>query len=151
MNEDEKTWKDAKSPVRKILANPFFGTTMMVVIGSILGGLKLSAIWSLFGSANQLLAGIALLAVAAWLGKVGKNNKMFFIPMAFMLCATLTQLIFTVVGKLSAMVRHAPNAMHWGNWFQLIFAFAMAVLAIVLVVEGVKTFVAQLKSKKANA
>ena len=54
-------------------------------------------------------------------------------------------------GKLSAMVRHAPNAMHWGNWFQLIFAFAMAVLAIVLVVEGVKTFVAQLKSKKANA
>ena len=151
LNEDEKTWKDAKSPVRKILANPFFGTTMMVVIGSILGGLKLSAIWSLFGSANQLLAGIALLAVAAWLGKVGKNNKMFFIPMAFMLCATLTQLIFTVVGKLSAMVRHAPNAMHWGNWFQLIFAFAMAVLAIVLVVEGVKTFVAQLKSKKANA
>ena len=76
---------------------------------------------------------------------------MFFIPMAFMLCATLTQLIFTVVGKLSAMVRHAPNAMHWGNWFQLIFAFAMAVLAIVLVVEGVKTFVAQHKSKKANA
>lgn len=151
LNEDEKTWKDAKSPVRKILANPFFGTTMMVVIGSILGGLKLSAIWSLFGSANQLLAGIALLAVAAWLGKVGKNNKMFFIPMAFMLCATLTQLIFTVVGKLSAMVRHAPNAMHWGNWFQLIFAFAMAVLAIVLVVEGVKTFVAQHKSKKANA
>ena len=43
-------------------------------------------------------------AVAAWLGKVGKNNKTFFIPMAFMLCATLTQLVFTIVGKLSAMI-----------------------------------------------
>ena len=150
LKDGEFSWKDAKG-IRKVLANPFFGTISMVVIGSVLGGLKLSQIWGLFGAANQLLAGLALMAVAAWLGQAGKNNKMFFIPMAFMLCATLTQLIFTVVGKLSAMVRHAPNAMHWGNWFQLIFAFAMAVLAIVLVVEGVKTFVAQLKSKKANA
>jgi len=40
----------------------------MVLIGCILGGLSLSQIWGLFGAANQLLAGIALMAVAAWLG-----------------------------------------------------------------------------------
>ncbi len=68
----------------------------MVNVGCVLGGLSLSQIWGLFGSANQLLAGIALMAVAAWLGNVGKNNKMFFIPMIFMLCATLTSLILTV-------------------------------------------------------
>ena len=50
---------------------------LMVVIGCVLGGLSLSQIWGLFGAANQLLAGIALMAVAAWLGEVGKNNKMF--------------------------------------------------------------------------
>ena len=149
LKEDEPTWKDAKNPVRKVLANPFFGTTLMVVIGCILGGLKLSAIWSLFGSANQLLAGIALLAVAAWLGEVGKNNKMFFIPMAFMLCATLTQLIYTITAKLTAMVNKVPDAMHWGNWFQLLFASAMALLAIILVVEGIKTFIKQAGGKKA--
>ena len=145
LKDGEETWKDAKNPVRKILANPLFGTAFMVIIGCILGGLKLSAIWSLFGSANQLLAGIALLAVAAWLGQVGKNNKMFYIPMIFMLAATLTQLVLTIVGKVGAMAGGAANAFHWGNWFQLFFAAAMAVLAVILVIEGVKTFAKQAK------
>lgn len=146
LKEDEKDWKDAKG-VRKVLANPVFGTGIMVLIGSVLGFLKLSAIWSLFGAANQLLAGIALLAVAAWLGEVGKNNKMFYIPMVFMLAATLTQLVLTVVGKLKLMVAGAEGAFFWGNWFQLFFAASMAVLAIILVIEGVKTFAKQAKAK----
>ena len=146
LKEGEKDWKDAKG-VRKVLANPVFGTGIMVLIGSVLGFLKLSAIWSLFGAANQLLAGIALLAVAAWLGEVGKNNKMFYIPMVFMLAATLTQLILTVVGKLKLMVAGAEGAFFWGNWFQLFFAASMAVLAIILVIEGVKTFAKQAKAK----
>lgn len=146
LKEGEKDWKDAKG-VRKVLANPVFGTGIMVLIGSVLGFLKLSAIWSLFGAANQLLAGIALLAVAAWLGEVGKNNKMFYIPMVFMLAATLTQLILTVVGKLKLMVAGVEGAFFWGNWFQLFFAASMAVLAIILVIEGVKTFAKQAKAK----
>lgn len=150
LKDDEETWKDAKNPVRKVLANPLFGTGLMVVIGCILGGLKLAAIWALFGSANQLLAGIALLAVAAWLGNVGKNNKMFFIPMAFMLAATLTQLIMTVIAQCKIIFVPDSTA-NWGNWFQLCFAAAMAVLAVILVIEGVRTFVAQAKAKKANA
>ena len=100
--EDEATWKDAKG-IRKLLAHPLFGTAFMVIIGCVLGGLSLSQIWGLFGSANQLLAGIALMAVCAWLGEVGKNNKMFFIPMAFMLIATLTQLVITVKTKLAVI------------------------------------------------
>lgn len=146
LKEGEKDWKDA-SGIRKLLANPLFGTALMVAIGSTLGFLELSAIWSLFGAANQLLAGIALLAVAAWLGEVGKNNKMFIIPMIFMLAATLTSLVLTVIAKVKDMVIGSANAFVWGNWFQMIFAFAMAVLAVVLVIEGVKTFVKQAKAK----
>ncbi|MCR4626583.1 MAG: carbon starvation protein A [Treponema sp.] len=140
LKDDEPTWKEAKTPVRKFIANPIVGTAFMVIIGCILGGLSLSQIWGLFGSANQLLAGIALMAVAAWLGQVGKNNKMFLIPTVFMLAATLTQLIYTVIAKVSAMAAGAKNAFHWGNWFQLGFASAMAILAVVLVIEGVRTF-----------
>ena len=103
----------------------------MVIVGCILGGLQLSAIWSLFGAANQLLAGIALMAVAAWLGQVGKNNKMFIIPMIFMLAATLTSLVITVINKIKPMIAGAQNAFFWGNWFQLLFASAMAILAII--------------------
>ncbi|MCR5437439.1 MAG: carbon starvation protein A [Treponema sp.] len=140
LKEDEATWKNAKG-IRKILANPLFGTALMVIIGCILGGLSLSQIWGLFGAANQLLAGIALMAVAAWLGNVGKNNKMFFIPMIFMLAATLTYLIMTIIKKCKVVAAGAP----WGDWFQLIFALAMVVLAIILVIEGFKTFTKQLK------
>ncbi len=151
LKDDEATWKDAKG-IRKVLANPLFGTAIMVLIGCILGGLKLSAIWGLFGAANQLLAGIALMAVAAWLGEAGKNNKMFFIPMIFMLAATLTSLIITIIKKIGAMAAGAQNAFFWGNWFQLIFALAMAVLAVILVIEGVQTFARQAKAKsKASA
>ena len=147
LKDGESTWKDA-SGVRKVLAHPLFGTCLMVVVGATLGFLKLSAIWALFGSANQLLAGIALMAVAAWLGQVGKNNKMFIIPMIFMLAATLTQLIITIVQKLGAMVAGAQNAFFWGNWFQMLFAAAMAILAIILVIEGVQTFAKQTKKSK---
>lgn len=145
--EGEATWRDASSPLRKFLANPFVGTTFMVVVGCILGGLKLGAIWALFGSANQLLAGIALLAVAAWLGNAGKNNKMFFIPMAFMLAATLTQLVVTVIKQVGIIAAGEFKAGDpaWGHWFQLFFAAAMAILAVFLVIEGVKTFSKQSK------
>lgn len=142
LKDDEVTWKDATG-VRKLLANPLFGTALMVIIGSTLGALKLSAIWSLFGAANQLLAGIALLAVAAWLGEVGKNNKMFFIPMIFMLAATLTQLVITVIKQtgIIAAGKFSASDPAWGHWFQLLFAAAMTMLAVILVIEGAKTFV----------
>lgn len=143
LKDNEETYKDATG-ARKLLAHPLFGTVLMVAIGCILGGLSLSQIWGLFGAANQLLAGIALMAVAAWLGNVGKNNKMFFIPMIFMLAATLTSLVITVIGKIKAV---AAGTALWGDWFQLLFASAMAILAVILVVEGFQTFKKQMSKK----
>lgn len=145
LRENEKSWKDATG-VRRFLAHPMVGTTFLVVIGCILGGLSLSQIWGLFGAANQLLAGIALMAVCAWLGQAGKNNKMFYVPMVFMLAATLSSLFITVKKKL--VMIGAGEAL-WGDWFQLLFAASMAILAIFLVVEGIQTFKKQKALKKA--
>ncbi len=143
LKENERSWKDA-SGVRRVLAHPLFGTVVMVAVGSTLGYLQLSQIWGLFGAANQLLAGIALLAVAAWLGEVGKNNKMFYIPMVFMLAATITSLVLTDISKIRLI---AAGGAAWGDWFQLIFASAMAVLALILIGEGVQTFAKQRREK----
>lgn len=145
LKDSEATWKDAKG-VRKFLAHPLVGTGLMVIIGCVLGALSLSQIWGLFGAANQLLAGIALMAVAAWLGNAGKNNKMFYIPMVFMLAATITSLIITVKKKI---VMIGGGAAMWGDWFQLIFAAAMVILAVFLIVEAARTFSKQAKAKKA--
>ena len=147
LKKGEASWKDATG-IRKVLTHPLVGTVIMVGIGSVLGFLKLSQIWGLFGAANQLLAGLALMAVAAWLGNVGRNNKMFFIPMAFMLTATLTSLIQTIIGKIGMV--SAGTAL-WGDWFQLCFAAAMAILAVILVVEGLQTFSKQAKGEKTGA
>ena len=142
LKDGEATWKDAKG-FRKFLCHPLTGTLIMVIIGCVLGGLKLSQIWGLFGAANQLLAGLALMAVCAWLGNAGKNNKMFYIPMVFMLCATLTSLVITIKNKLTG------GLAAWGDWFQLIFAIAMVVLAVILVIEGFQTIFAKKAAKKA--
>ena len=145
LKSDEHSWRDA-SGIRSVLAHPVTGTLLVVVVGCVLGALKLSAIWGLFGAANQLLAGIALMAVCAWLGHVQKNNRMFFFPMVFMLLATLVSLVYTIVGKFAVI---QSGSAHWGDWFQCVFAASMATLAVFLIVEGVQTFSAQ-RAKKAR-
>ena len=136
LKEEEATWRDATG-ARKVLAHPLFGTAFMIIVGCILGGLSLSQIWGLFGAANQLLAGVALMAVCSWLGNVGKNNKMFYIPMAFMLVATETSLIITIKNKIVGFAAGTLAAPMWGHVFQLVFALAMAILALILVIEAI--------------
>ena len=136
LKDGERSWRDA-SGLRRYLTCPLVCTLLLVLVGCVLGGLSLNQIWGLFGTANQLLSGLALLAVASWLGEAGKNNKMFFVPMCFMLLATLVSLSLTVWRKLVLIGEgNAP----WGDWFQLLFAVGMAVLAVFLVIEGVRTF-----------
>ncbi len=142
LKDGEATWKDATG-ARKFLAHPLTGTVFMVVVGCLLGGMSLSAIWGLFGAANQLLAGLALMAVAAWLGNIGKNNKMFYIPMIFMMVATLTFLVM----KIKSLIVTCMAGTEWGNWFQLVIAVAMVILAIFLIIEGIGTFSKQSKNK----
>ena len=149
LKEDELTYKDATG-IRRILAHPIFGTIVMVLAGCIIGGLSLSQIWSLFGAANQLLAGIALMAVAAWLGDLGKNNKMLFIPMGFMMLATLTSLFTTIANKFKGFAEGTLTGAIWGHWFQLVFAIAMVVLALILIEDGFEKFQALNKKKKSN-
>ena len=53
-------------------------------------------LWPLFGSANQLLASLTLLAVTVWLTKVGKKNGFVKYPMYFMFCVAISALCFMV-------------------------------------------------------
>ena len=130
---------------RKVLTNPYVATAITVVIGIALGMTGYAKIWALFGAANQLLAALGLLAVAAWLGKIGRNNKMFLFPMAFMLIVTLTSLVFTIITQVNLITSGADVT--WGI-VRGVIAVLLIILAIDLVVEGVKTLS---KQAKANA
>ena len=130
----------------KFFSTPIVSTLIMVVIGCGMGFLGLSQIWGVFGAANQLLAGIAMLAVCTWLGKVGKNNKMFYFPMCFMLVATITSLVMTIIKEIKAI---GVGGAAWGDWYVAIWSTALVVLAAILAVTAVKTLSAQAKAKKA--
>ena len=127
----------------KFFSTPIVSTLIMVFIGCGMGFLKLSQIWSVFGAANQLLASIAMLAVCTWLGKIGKNNKMFYFPMVFMMLATITALCFTIISGFGKIAAGAE----WGTYFQVIWSIILVVLAIRLAIMAFKTLAEQAKAK----
>lgn len=132
---------------RKVFSNPYVATFITVVIGIVLGMTGYTIIWPLFGAANQLLAALALLAVCAWLGNAGKNNKMFYIPMVFMLVVTLTSLVQTLYAK--GLVLMAGTGDLFSAAVQAILAAILFVLAIVLAVKGAKTIFGKKKPQEA--
>ena len=123
---------------KKVLTNPLVATLITVVLGIALGMHGYAKIWALFGSANQLLAALGLLAVATWLGNIGKNNKMFLFPMAFMLVVTIASLIINTKNQFGVI---AAGGADWGPWAQAIIGILLIVLAVVLAIEGVQTIV----------
>lgn len=107
--EPGQTTKDVKEGWKKVMVNPYFATILTVVLGILLGMTGYAKIWGLFGAANQLLAGIGLLAVATWLGNAGKNNKMFLFPMGFMVIVTICSLVLTVKIRLASLQQAAQT------------------------------------------
>ncbi|WP_337020475.1 carbon starvation protein A, partial [Oceanobacillus massiliensis] len=54
-------------------------------------------IWPLFGTANQLLAGISLMLIAIWLKRLGRNYAIALIPMIFLMFMTLYAMFQQVI------------------------------------------------------
>ena len=132
--------------LKKVMANPYISTGITVVLGILLGLNGYAKIWALFGSANQLLAALGLLAVATWLGNVGKDNKMFLIPMAFMLCVTIASLLINSWQQFNVILAGGAD---WGPYVQVVLGLMLVILAVVLAIEGVTTIAKQKKTVKA--
>lgn len=90
----QEYFEDVKNPVAaKISQNRYLSTTVVVILSVMLlasGGF--TTLWPIFGSANQLLAALALLTIAVWLIKQKINATFVMIPMFFMFTVTLTSL-----------------------------------------------------------
>ena len=119
-------------------------TLITVVLGITLGMNGYEKIWSLFGSANQLLAALGLLAVATWLGNAGKTKFMCVIPMFFMLAVTIFSLGINTKTQLAQITVGGAD---WGPYVQVIVGVLLIILAIILTVEGVVTLLNQRKKK----
>lgn len=95
----QEYFEDVDNKSAKLLAGNRYLATFIVVILSVLlllsGGF--ATLWPIFGSANQLLAALALLAVAVWLIKRKVNPTFVLIPMFFMFAVTLSSLLLFAV------------------------------------------------------
>jgi len=73
-------------------------TLIPVILATVLAiSGKWMKIWAIFGASNQLIAGLALIVVSAWLIKMGKKVIYTLIPAVFMLIITISALIYQLI------------------------------------------------------
>lgn len=121
----QEFFENPEKEKQSVFTNMYVSTAITVLIGGYLASGGYTKIWPIFGSANQLLAALSLLAIAVWLKKTGRNYHMLTIPMVFMLVVTLTALVFLIKANLAS-----------GNYILVIFPVLLFVLAIILAKEG---------------
>ena len=141
--EPGQTAADIKEGWKKVMVNPYFATIVTVILGIMLGMNGFQKIWGLFGAANQLLAGLGLLAVCTWLGNIGKNNKMFLLPMGFMSVVTISSLGIIIKNQMTVI---SAGGADWGPYAQVIIGGLLIVLALELVAEGIAALRKQAKA-----
>lgn len=117
-----------EQPEKKLfLQNRFVATAITVAFGAALtfSGQTMS-IWPVFGSANQLLAALALLALTLWVANLKKGYSFVLIPMIFMFAVTLTALAMLIYTNFIAT-----------NYALSIISILLFILAVIL---GIKAY-----------
>lgn len=131
-----------KNGEKNILSNMYVATVITALGGFVLCLAGYSKVWPLFGAANQLVAVPAFLAIACYLKKIGKNNKMLFIPIVFMAAATLTSLCMTFVNNIKSLAV-TEGAAKFTCVLQDVIIVPLVVLAVILLVDGAKALMAK--------
>lgn len=132
-------------PVLKIVTNKYFATIITLVLAYLLAKIGYAEIWPLFGSANQLLSVLALVACAVFLKRTKRQGCMLWIPMAFMMAVTFTALSLTIIKLSKAFM---TTGLSLGNMLQLIFAILLLILGIIVAVQGIKKLLQKNSSEK---
>jgi len=96
----EELWQVIFKDVPKIFKTYIFNAALCVALMYLLAYKNaFLVIWPAFGSANQLLAALALLAVSVWLVNKGKNALFTIVPAIFMMVTTLYSLIVLLITR----------------------------------------------------
>ena len=127
----EDTTDPAKmSGIRKVLTNKYFATIITLFFGWLLCLGGYNNVWPLFGSANQLLAALVLIALSVFLKTTGRTGWTLYIPMFTMLAVTFTALIQKFIALVSNVA--SGNATFLVDGLQLIIAVLLMVLGVLV-------------------
>jgi len=101
--------------------------------------------WPIFGTSNQLLASLILLAISVWLLKTGRNAFFALIPMLFMMIMTLWSLL-TMIAPFVRLVCAAPQGKPNSDiLISGICGIVLLVLSLLLIYEAAKCLLAMRK------
>ncbi|MEE8580464.1 MAG: carbon starvation protein A [Myxococcota bacterium] len=93
------------------------------------GGL---ALWPLFGTTNQLVAGVTLLVVSVWLQRQGKPTAYTLVPMILVSAVTVWAMIGSVIGYYADFGE---------RWLLAIMGSVILVLDVWVLLEGVRVLI----------
>ena len=100
------------------------------------GGLT---IWPLFGSTNQILAGMTLLVISVMLIKLGRPAKYTMLPMIFVLFTSCWAAIIKLMEFWAA-----------GNWLLVTIDIVVLVTSLLVILEAISVISAYRNENKAN-
>lgn len=121
---------------QKVLTNKYFATIITLFFGYLLTLGGYNNIWPLFGSANQLLAALVLIALAVFLKTTGRTGWTLYIPMFVMLAVTFTALIQKTIALVSNIV--SGQATFLVDGLQFIVAILLMVLGVLVAFSCLK-------------
>ena len=116
---------DSTSFVTAVIATALtVATPLVFLLEADKGSFRL--FWTLFGTSNQLLASLSLLAISVWLWRGGKKPWFTLIPTAFVLAVTVTSLVL----QIRVMTTTAAWTTPWINGLVSIVLLALAGLLV---------------------
>ncbi len=128
-NPDNRRLKKLEG-AQRFFATPAVGTVILVLLGCGLGLVRdLDRLWGLFGAANLLLAGLALLIAAIWLRGEGKKTGVLVVPMCLLLVVSPVYLVWNALRTLRSFAG-------WVDGLSLGLSAVLLVLAAVLLVQA---------------
>jgi carbon starvation protein len=118
------------------LANRYFGSLVAVVAIAVFGMVPAGkTLWTLFGTTNQLLAGLTLLAVSVFLYKLRRPIGYTLVPMVIMLAMSIWAIGVSLIGFWDDPKLSLPN-----RWLLSSVTLVVLAMSLWLIVEGLLSF-----------
>ncbi|MCI0499649.1 MAG: carbon starvation protein A [Planctomycetales bacterium] len=103
--------------------------------------------WPIFGSSNQLLASLTLLALSVWLIKTKRNPLYTILPMIFMMAMTLWSLIALTIPFLKSLLNPGTEPISRDVLISGVCGIVLLVLGVVLILEAARTLLVKRQNR----
>jgi len=112
---------------------------------------SISTIWPMFGTANQLLAGIALCVGTTFIIKLGRAKYMWvtLVPMAFVMATTLTAAWLNITKNFLSLTKKEGSAVQ--GYVNITFTAVMMICAVIIIIDSIRVWTKTLPAENKEA